>query len=104
VHGEVGAALQALGVGEAPLESGDDPRAHRTAEGARGVERVRSVASNLALCLGAVTVSTTHLLLAVIWVYQEDFERELYRRGTSRDELLERLAIELARSFARQAE
>jgi hypothetical protein len=102
MHGGVGAALQALGVGEAPLEpeGHDQPRPAGTdaTEGVRGVERVRSVAYNLARCLGGPTVGTTHLLLAVIWVYEEDFEHELRSRGTSRDELLERLARELAPS------
>jgi len=95
MHGDVGAALQGLGVGEAPLESGadDPPRSGEEAtNGRESTERVSSVASDLARCMGAPAAGTLHLLLAVVWVYDRDFDHALRSRGTSRDELLSRLA------------
>lgn len=97
VHGHVGVALQNLGVGEAPLEApsdGPQPRPHWQ-QGRRHDETVRDVcrrARGLADRAGADTVRTTHLLSAVLALYGLVFDRELYRRGTSRDEVLAQLA------------
>ena len=66
MHGQVGAALQAIGVGEAA--------------GALARER------------GARVVTTVDVLFAVMELYGRTFDRALYVRGASRDELIERLA------------
>ena len=94
MHGDVGAALQGLGVGEAPLEPDADhqPRAEKPEDGRQVTDRVSQVASDLARCSGAPVAGTVHLLLAVVWVYDEDFDRVLRQRGSFRDELLSRLA------------
>src|ERR1700742_561533 len=80
LHGQVGATLQALGVGEAPLMTGSAP--------ALAPER----AAELAAARRAENVTTADLLFAVMDVYGKLFDRALYLRGTSRDELAERLA------------
>jgi hypothetical protein len=95
LHGQVGRCLQALGVGEAPLmtgsESGDDP--HGTPPmGADVVDTVTNRARELASAREAETVATADLLFAVMEVYGKLFERVLYTRGTSREELTERLS------------
>jgi hypothetical protein len=97
LHGEVGAALQALGVGEASLTT-----AAESAEGERGtpplgreqdiVKDVARRAEVFAAARGAESTGTADLLFAVMDVYGELFDRALYLRGSSRDELLDRLA------------
>jgi hypothetical protein len=37
-------------------------------------------------------VGTVHVLFGVLAIYGPTFDRELYRRGASREELFERLA------------
>jgi hypothetical protein len=49
-------------------------------------------AARLALKRGAEVVGTVELLFAVLDVYGGAFDRALFVRGTSRDELLDRLA------------
>ena len=95
MHGQVGSALQGLGVGEAPLESPAQPRAIRLS-GRRGrtddvVARVSQAACRLAGARGAGAVCTVDILFAVLEVYGGSFERALYERGAERDELLARL-------------
>ncbi len=97
MHGEVGAALQSLGVGEAPLEPrstgrrvGPSQAGGRDASGTLDLVCLR--AHELARASGADTVGTVHILVSVLSTYGVDFDRELYRRGASRDELLGRLA------------
>ena len=92
VHGQVGVALQALGVGEASLEAasnGHDPGGRRH-EGRRPDETVTDVcrrALELADCTGADTVGTIHLLSAVLRRVRGDLRRralparDLPRRG-----------------------
>ena len=94
MHGDVGAALQGLGVGEAPLEpdADDQPNPNKREDGREITDRVCQVASDLARCNDAPVAGTVHLLLAVVWVYDEDFDRVLRQRGSFRDELLSRLA------------
>ncbi|GAC1317573.1 MAG: hypothetical protein NVSMB25_05480 [Thermoleophilaceae bacterium] len=103
LHGHVGATLQALGVGEAPLETAAQPPAARAAErelpGAAVVEEVASNARRFAHARGARTVGTVDVLFAVLEVYGKTFDRALYVRGTTRDELLERLASQAGTSF-----
>lgn len=96
LHGVVGVAMQALGVGEAPLETPADAppvRAHEPAD----VDRVTERACDLALQRGAPAVGTIDILFACLDSYGSAFDRALYIRGTTRDELLERLAYEVER-------
>lgn len=95
LHGQVGSCLQALGVGESPLMTGSE---HEHSEGhgtpSLGPDVLDSVAkraSQLAAAREAETVSTCDILFAVLDVYGKLFDRALYMRGTSREELTERL-------------
>jgi ATP-dependent Clp protease ATP-binding subunit ClpA len=97
LHGEVGAVLQALGVGEAPLETPDagvdrerpDPA---KADGRDVIARVTQHAARLASRRGADTVGTTDVLVAVMHTYGGDFDRVLRAHGTDSREVIERLA------------
>jgi hypothetical protein len=94
LHGEVGSALQALGVGEAPLMTGgeeDTPHVTPLPEG-DVVDRVVRRACELANARAAKSVSTADLLFAVLDEYGRLMDRALYLRGTSREELTECLA------------
>jgi hypothetical protein len=94
LHGQVGAALQSLGVGEAPLMTGSDPEQDGPGTppmGADVLDEVTRRAGNLAAAREAETVGTPDLLFAVLDVYGKLFDRVLYLRGTSREELAERL-------------
>jgi hypothetical protein len=101
LHGHVGSALQGLGVGEAPLESmaeepapkPPDPTRHDAGDSAT---RVARRAYRLARARGSALVSTVDLLFAVLDLYGSTFDRALYERGSSREELLERLAGSIA--------
>ena len=101
LHGQVGAALQALGVGEAPLMTGSEPEpdapAGRPPFGPDVLEDVTGRATGFALAREADTVGTADVLFAVLDVYGQLFDRALYLRGTSREELVERLALVEAR-------
>jgi hypothetical protein len=95
LHGQVGAALQALGVGEAPLMTGSE---HEHSEGAGTatlgpdvLDEVTRRATAFATARRADTVGTPDLLFAVLDVYGKLFDRALYLRGTGREELVERL-------------
>ena len=108
MHGQVGVALQALGVGEASLaaatEAATDGHARaRWDGGRRHYETVTDVccrARELAHRTGADTVGTLHILSAVLAVYGETFDDELSRHGTSRDEVLAQLGVEPALAAA----
>lgn len=96
LHGEVGIALQALGVSETSLPlplPGEEDRVDRPDEGPDldGVEAVTEHTVRIARERGANGVATTDVLLAVMHVYGEDFDRVLVAHGTDRDEVLERL-------------
>ena len=94
MHGQVGVALQAIGVGEAPLESpvaGPDERS-RKALGKQAVAAVGEVAGALTRERGANVVTTVDVLFAAMELYGRAFDRALYVRGASREELIERLA------------
>jgi hypothetical protein len=101
LHGQVGATLQALGVGEAPLMTGNEhdyPEDHATPPlGAEVLDHVTDRAAEFATARGSENVGTTDILFAVLDVYGEHFDRALYLRGTSRDELVERLTAAAAR-------
>ncbi len=96
LHGQVGSALQALGVGEAPLMTGTEhehSQGHGTPTlGPDVLEEVTRRANELARAREAGTVGTPDLLFAVLDVYGKLMDRALYLRGTSREELAERLA------------
>ena len=95
LHGQVGTALQALGVGEAPLMTGTEAEENGPGTppmGADVLDEVTRLAGEFAAAREAETVGTTDLLFGVFDVYGKLFERVLYRRGTSREELTERLA------------
>jgi hypothetical protein len=94
MHGQVGTALQALGVGEAPLESpAAGPDAGGTAPlGKSAVNAVGEAAGALARERGARVVTTVDVLFAAMELYGRSFDRALYIRGASREELIERLA------------
>jgi hypothetical protein len=100
LHGQVGTTLQALGVGEAPLMTGSEhehSEGHGTPNlGPDVLDDVTSRASEFALARKAETVGTTDILFAVLDVYGKLFDRALYLRGTSREELVERLTAAAA--------
>jgi hypothetical protein len=95
LHGQVGKVLQALGVGEAPLmteSEGPEGESHETPPiGPNVLDDVAQRAGRFALERDAETAGTADLLRAVLDVYGELFERALYVRGTSREELIEHL-------------
>jgi hypothetical protein len=95
LHGQVGTALQALGVGEASLMTGSEPvgedPAGRPPLGPAVVDHVMALAGRFAKTRGAEVAGTVDLLFAVMDSYEMLFDRALYVRGTSREELLERL-------------
>src|SRR4051812_10753304 len=97
LHGQVGQALQALGVGEAPLSTMAQPHAVRVLRsrpiGEDPVADVTMSARRLAGKRGARAAGTVDVLFAVIGVYGQTFDRALYIRGTSIDELIARLAL-----------
>src|SRR4051794_25466905 len=94
-HGQVGVALQALGVGEAPLMTpvhGPDDPSGSAPFGRDVVADVTHRAITFAVGRRAGRTGTVDVLFAVIDVYGGMFDRALYLRGTSRDELVEGLA------------
>jgi hypothetical protein len=94
MHGEVGSAMQALGVGEKPLNPADASRATQRFRRGGGniVELARARAAQEAIQRGAGLVGTVHVLHAVGNIYGSYFEEVLYSRGPTLDELKERLA------------
>jgi hypothetical protein len=94
MHGRVGEALQALGVPEAPLMTYARPAPSPSAPPQADTDPVDVVcrrAVRMAAARAADRVGTLDLLFAVLATYGGAFDRALYIRGTSRDELLERL-------------
>jgi ATP-dependent Clp protease ATP-binding subunit ClpA len=95
LHGDSGAALQALGVSEEPLR----PLEEDTGRGGESngasqpdaVERIADSAAQIAARRGSGGVATSDLLLAVMEVYGDKFDRVLLAHGTDREEVLERL-------------
>ncbi len=97
LHGEVGAALQALGVSEGSLRDHVEPR--RSGDRPAGEQRdvlalVSERAARLADERGLDGVGTTEVLIAVLDVYGAVFERTLHAHGTDSCEVLERLGVE----------
>jgi hypothetical protein len=98
LYGVVGCAMQALGVGEAPLETpADEPALRHKPDSIPGVEEVAESARDFALHRGAAAVGTVDVLFACLELYGSAFDRALYVRGTEREELLERIAYEVER-------
>jgi hypothetical protein len=95
LHGEVGAALQALGVSEGSLHAHDeDTKRERTAHAGLDDDRdvvaqVTEKAVHIAGRRGATGVTTTDVLMAVMHLYGADFDRVLRAHGTDRDEVIE---------------
>ena len=102
LHGQVGSILQALGVGEAPLMTGsehDHSEGHGTPNlGPDVLDDVTDRAGQFAEARRAESIGTADVLFAVLDVYGKRFDRALYLRGTSRDELVERLTASAARN------
>lgn len=100
LHGQVGSILQALGVGEAPLMTGSEhehSEGHGTPNlGPDVLEHVTERAADFAIARQADTIGTPDILFAVLDVYDKLFDRALYLRGTSREELVERLTASAA--------
>ena len=93
MHGRVGQALQALGVGESPLMTGSESAARADRRWApRPCDVVTAAPRTTPTAAAPRTVGTPELLFAVMEVYGRMFDRALYLRGASREELLERLS------------
>ena len=94
LHGRVGEAMQALGIGEAPLMTRAEPSATRDTAAPPGdvAAHAVAIASDLAAKRGASCVGTLDLLFALFEIYGGLIGRALYLRGASKDELLARLA------------
>jgi hypothetical protein len=94
MHGRVGEALQGLGVPEAPLMTyarpAPSPSTPPEVE-SDPVDVICRRAVQMANARAADRVGTIDILFAILAHYGGAFERALYIRGTSRDELLERL-------------
>jgi hypothetical protein len=98
LYGVVGAAMQALGVGETPIDTAAAERTFRhKPDKVPGAEEITSRSRDMALHRGAPAVGTIDVLFACFDLYGPAFDRALYVRGTSRDELLEQVAYEVAR-------
>ena len=98
LYGLVGVAMQALGVGEAPLETPSvKPELRHKPENVPGVEEVTERSRDMALQRGAPAVGTLDVLFACFDLYGAAFDRALYVRGTTREELLEKIAYEVER-------
>jgi hypothetical protein len=99
-HGEVGAALQVLGVSEGPLHAPEEADRERrnalpTDADRDAVAQVTEDALDIAARRGATGVATTDVLMAVMHFYGEDFDRVLRAHGTDRDEVIARLATKI---------
>ena len=92
LHGQAGATLQSLGVSEGPLEEHEQATSTPAARGGEGaVADVGARATELAGDRGAQSVQSRDVLVAVMHVYGDDFDRVLRVHGTDRAEVLERL-------------
>jgi hypothetical protein len=100
MHGQVGGVLQGMGVGEAPLETLADVPTSRTPRrpGQHAVGDVARASARFAHGRGARLIGTVDVLFAVFDVYGKAFDRALYVRGATREELIERLAADAVNS------
>ncbi len=96
LNGEVGMALQSLGVSEGSLQAPGEG-ADREGAAPAGVDdrdvvaQITEDAVQIASRRGATGVTTTDVLMAVMHAYGADFDRVLQAHGTDRDEVIERL-------------
>ena len=98
LYGLVGTAMQALGVGESPIDTAAaEPEARHKPDKVPGAEEVTARSRDMALHRGAPAVGTIDILFACFDLYGQAFDRALYVRGTSRDELLQKIAYEVER-------
>ncbi len=99
LHGEVGVALQALGVSDVALtevkqgEVGEAGGAPEPRQDGDAIVAVSERAMDIATERGSAGVSTVELLLAVMSVYGGHFSRVLEAHGGDADELLDRLGV-----------
>ena len=96
MHGEVGAAMQGLGVGEKPLQPAEEPPGPvGTQRFRRGgdnmVSMARTRAAENAVERGSELVGTVDVLHAVFGIYGSYFDHVLDARGASFEELSARL-------------
>jgi hypothetical protein len=96
MHGEVGAAMQGIGVGEKPLQPAEPASSNggggRFRRGGDNMAELgRSRAAENAFNRGAELVGTVDVLHAVSSIYGSYFEQVLYARGATFEELSERL-------------
>jgi hypothetical protein len=96
MHGDAATVLQGLGVSEAPLEAGEAHKDIPPAVGERrdAVAAVTENAVDFAVRRGSSTVGAGDVLVAVMEVYGDEFDRVLRVHGTDRDEVLDRLGVE----------
>jgi hypothetical protein len=110
IHGDVGLLLQALGVSDEPLVAPDEEQrppaeAQSTVQEGSGadhdaVAEVAAEAARLAGQRGSATIATADVLMAVMHVYGEDFDRVLRAHRTDRDAVLELLGVASASTDA----
>ncbi len=94
LHGRVGTAMQALGVGERPLVKAGEPQRELPGQPPledEAVERVIRRAKELAAEHQAGAACTVDLLFALFEIYDGLIDQALYLRGSSCQELIERL-------------
>jgi hypothetical protein len=107
MHGEVGAAMQALGVGEKPLREVQPVEgqggSHRFRRGGENVvDMITTRAVEIARARNARLVGTVDVLESVRGTYGSFFDRVLDSHGATADELMERLAVAPEESTAPQ--
>jgi hypothetical protein len=98
LHGEAGVALCALGVTEAPLQAVEEhangeASAPPPKEDADPMASVTDRAEQVAGARGVRSIGSVEVLLAVMDVYEDCFERVLEAHGTDGTEVRERLGI-----------
>ena len=98
LHGEVGIALQALGVSEQalahiPNSEVSQPDGSLDLQNADVIAEVSRRAMDIAASRSSAGVTTVELLLAVMDVYGEHFARVLEAHGTDCNEVRERLGV-----------
>jgi hypothetical protein len=97
LHGRVGSALLRLGVPDGPVATIAEPAVNGQENWHTEATVVRW-AAELAHSSGATTVDTVHVLFAVREVFGSAFDRALYDRGTTWDQLVRGLAFPSARA------
>jgi hypothetical protein len=94
MHGDVGSAMQALGISESPL-TGERPAGESTQRFTRAEDVVSLVTARAienARTREASCVSTMDVFEAVRDIYGDSFDEALYAHGAAAEELVERLA------------